>query len=70
MVTAPEDTILMKLRWSRESDESRKQYRDALGVFEVQRGDLDEDYLRRWARELGVADLYTRLQADAGEAME
>lgn len=67
VVTSPEDTILMKLRWSRLSGDSDRQYRDALGVFEVQGGDLDDRYLAQWAAELGVLDLYERLCGDAGE---
>lgn len=55
-VSAPEDTILQKLVWSAKSGGSERQLRDAAGVYEVQEGTLDEQYLDRWARELGVED--------------
>jgi hypothetical protein len=67
-VSAPEDTILAKLRWSRLSGGSEKQMTDALRVFEVQRGSLDLDYLNRWASQLGVDDLWQRIQAEAEPA--
>jgi len=56
-VSSPEDTILMKLRWSRASGGSEKQLIDALRVYEVQAGGLDAQYLRDWAARLGVDDL-------------
>jgi hypothetical protein len=65
LVSAPEDTILMKLRWSRESGGSEKQRLDALRVYEVQAGVLDEEYLDRWAVWLGVTDLLTELRDEA-----
>ena len=53
-VTTPEDTILMKLKWSEMSGGSEKQVRDARRVFEVQHNLLDREYLERWASELGI----------------
>jgi hypothetical protein len=53
-VSAPEDTILMKLRWAALSGGSQKQLTDALRVYEVQHGALDLDYLNEWAGRLGV----------------
>jgi hypothetical protein len=64
-VSAPEDTILMKLRWCQISGGSEKQFSDALGVFELQRGALDLDYLNEWAKRLGVEALWARVQAEA-----
>ena len=60
-VSSPEDTILMKLRWSRASGGSEKQLTDALRVYEVQAGGLDAQYLRDWAARLGVDDLLDAL---------
>ena len=51
-VQTPEDTILSKLDWAKESG-SEMQLRDALGVALQQWQQLDQDYLRRWAAELG-----------------
>ena len=64
-VSAPEDTILMKLRWARASGGSEKQLTDALRVYEVQAGGLDAQYLRGWASRLGVADLLEALLEQA-----
>jgi len=50
-VSSPEDTILSKLEWAKDS-QSEQQFRDALGVAVVQWGHLDMDYLRDWAKEL------------------
>ncbi|MEW6213313.1 MAG: hypothetical protein AB1631_33760 [Acidobacteriota bacterium] len=60
-VATPEDTILAKLVWYRKGNEiSDKQWQDVLGVIRMQVGHLDLEYLRRWAAELGVADLLAR----------
>ncbi len=60
-VSAPEDTILAKLRWAKQAGGSEKQFKDALNVYEVQFPHLDMTYLQRWVTELGVEDLWTRL---------
>jgi hypothetical protein len=49
-----EDIILHKLYWHRITP-SERQLSDVAGVVHVQRGNLDEAYLRRWANEIGVA---------------
>ena len=64
-VSRPEDTILMKLRWAAMMGGSEKQFVDALRVYEVQHGRLDEPYLDRWADTLGVVAALTRLRAEA-----
>lgn len=66
-VSRPEDTILQKLRWSRLSGGSEKSFVDALRVYEVQMGGLDEEYMDRWAERLGVVDLWERLRDEAEE---
>jgi hypothetical protein len=63
--STPEDTILMKLRWAAESGGSEKQLLDAIGVYEVQAGALDEHYLDEWAKRLGVQDSLARVRAKA-----
>jgi hypothetical protein len=50
-VTSPEDVILSKLEWSKDSH-SEPQFRDALGVAVVQWNRLDMDYLHKWAEQL------------------
>jgi len=53
-VISPEDLILSKLRWSQMSGGSAKQVGDVIGVYEVQRAWLDEDYLNTWAGSLDL----------------
>jgi hypothetical protein len=65
VASRPEDTILMKLKWSRLSGGSKKQYVDALRVYEVQGEQLDHEYLERWAAALGVSDLLEQIIGEA-----
>jgi hypothetical protein len=55
---SPEDTILAKLDWYRKgNDISERQWCDVLGVLKLRQGDLDLEYLRKWATELNISDL-------------
>jgi len=56
----PEDSVLSKLEWARQGGDSERQIRDAAGVVELNPM-LDRQYVRRWALELGVADLWSRI---------
>ena len=60
LVQSPEDLILSKLLWGKES-ESERQFRDVVGVFDIWRSKLDVAYLRRWADEIGVRELLEKL---------
>ncbi len=64
-VSRPEDTILQKLRWAKLAGGSQKQFGDALGVYEVQSGRLDQAYLDRWAELLSVSEMLARLRLEA-----
>ena len=65
-VTSPEDVILSKLEWYRMGGEvSERQWRDILGVLKTRLGELDLDYLHRWAKELNVSDLLERALKEA-----
>jgi hypothetical protein len=64
-VSSPEDTILMKLRWSKMSGGSEKQFIDAIRVYEVQHKKLDHEYLREWALKLGIEKEMEKLKAEA-----
>jgi hypothetical protein len=55
-----EDAVLSKLEWARRSGDSERQLRDAAGVVELNPS-LDRDYVRRWAEQLGVVDLWERI---------
>ena len=61
-VLSAEDTILAKLRWYRMGGEqSERQWRDVVGVVNVQGERLDLGYLHQMAAELHVEDLLGRL---------
>lgn len=63
---SPEDTILSKLEWFRMGGEvSDRQWRDIIGVLKTRAGELDLEYLRRWAAELHVSDLLERALGQA-----
>lgn len=65
--SSAEDTILSKLEWYRMGGEvSDRQWRDILGVLKTRAGDLELDYLRKWAKELKVSDLLERALKQAG----
>ncbi|TKJ38789.1 MAG: hypothetical protein CEE38_03560 [Planctomycetes bacterium B3_Pla] len=64
-VSSPEDTILAKLRWAELCGGSEKHFTDALRVYEVQHGNLDQDYLESWAENLNVQTLWKRIKNEA-----
>jgi hypothetical protein len=66
-VSTPEDTILMKLRWASMSGGSEKQFTDAVRVFEVQYGKLDQAYLREWGMKLGLEQDLEKLKQAANK---
>jgi hypothetical protein len=60
-VTSPEDTVLAKLEWYRMGGEvSDRQWHDIIGVLKTRAGELNLEYLRKWATELNVRDLLER----------
>ena len=65
VVSSPEDTILAKLRWSKMSGGSEKQFVDALRIYELQYEILDTQYLLCWAKALVLEDLWDRLIMEA-----
>jgi hypothetical protein len=65
-VVSPEDIILLKLRWFKETDcTSERQWNDVLGVLAVQGKSLDFKYLTESARKLGLEELLERARAEA-----
>jgi hypothetical protein len=66
-LSTPEDLILTKLVWFRQSD-SQKHYLDALGVCRAQKAVLNYDYLHDQAVALSVASLLERLENEAQSA--
>ncbi len=64
-VVTPEDIILMKLWWRRDS-RSEKQWSNALAVARIRGHALDWSYLRNWAQSLGVAGDLDQMMREAG----
>ena len=65
-VVSPEDIILLKLRWFRETGgTSERQWTDVLGVLAVQGKALDFEYLTDSAKKLGLEELLKRAVAEA-----
>ncbi len=62
-VSAPEDTIIAKLRWSKLSGGGRKQCLDALRVFEIQKEVIDTTYLGRWVEKLELKSEWDEMLA-------
>lgn len=64
-IATAEDIILLKLEWYRLGNEtSERQWSDLTTVAKLQGKQLDREYLRRWADELGVVDLLDRLLSE------
>ena len=57
--TSPEDVILKKLLWFKESA-IQKHFDDAFGVSEIQK-DLEVEYITAWADKLSVRDLWDKI---------
>ena len=65
-VATAEDTILAKLRWFRPGNEtSINQWNDVVGILGTSPQNLDFNYLRNWAIELGVIDMLEKAVDDA-----
>jgi len=64
-VSTPEDTILQKLYWSKISGGSKKQYNDALNVFEIQYGNIDIEYMHYWSKKLDIEPLFNKIKSEA-----
>lgn len=55
-ISSPEDLILMKLCWYKDSG-SEKHLLDVRGIYQIQSGKLNKQYLESWAQKLSVKDL-------------
>ena len=63
-VATREDILLAKLRWYRQGGEqSEVQRRDIQGLVALNRGEMDVEYMRRWASTLAVDDLLSHYLA-------
>jgi len=61
-VASPEDTVLSKLEWAKQSGGSDLQLRDASGILQLRASDLDLGYIERWVVELELQDLWSRVR--------
>ncbi len=64
---SPEDLVLNKLLWRRNSL-SDQQWRDVLGILKVQSEILDISYLREWASRLDLIEVLDQAMVQAGIA--
>lgn len=62
-IATPEDIILSKTEWSKLGS-SERQWSDALQIARIQGNNLDLAYIEKWARELGVTDLWDRIREE------
>ena len=68
-VSSPEDTILAKLLWAKQSGGSHKQLLDAIAVYELQGEFLDKGYLVEWVKSLEL-EVYWEELTDMAEPLE
>ena len=59
---SPEDAIIKKMEYYREGG-SEKHLRDIASVLTTSRGQIDTAYIDRWAGQMGLADLWSVIQA-------
>ena len=60
-IASPEDTILKKLLWYKDS-KIEKHLIDAAFVYQIQNENLDKSYLSKWARKHKTSDLLNELK--------
>lgn len=64
---AAEDVLLQKLRWYQIGNQvSDKQWLDILGILKSQE-QLDDVYLEKWAKQLGLCELLTKAREASGK---
>ena len=62
-VASPEDTVISKLEWSKQSGGSERQRRDVAGILATVGAQIDRPYVERWVRELDLVDEWEAAQA-------
>jgi hypothetical protein len=68
-ITAPEDVVLRKLCWWRDTGGSDRQWRDLVGVLRHVGLLMDVDYLRATAQELGFEQELARAIGEADDGV-
>jgi hypothetical protein len=67
-VTSPEDQVLRKLDWFRQSDSmSDRQWRDVVGILRVHGAELDDEYLSESALALDLSAELDEARRQAGQ---
>jgi hypothetical protein len=61
-VASPEDTIVAKLEWSKQSGGSERQRRDIAGIVATVGQELDRAYVERWVHDLDLAEEWAAAQ--------
>jgi hypothetical protein len=61
-VASPEDTIVAKLEWSKQSGGSERQRRDVAGIVATVGPELDRAYVERWVHDLDLVDEWIAAQ--------
>lgn len=61
-VASPEDTIVAKLEWSKQSGGSERQRRDIAGILATVGEQFDRAYVERWVRDLDLVDEWVAAQ--------
>uniref|UniRef100_A0A7C6A8K0 Nucleotidyltransferase family protein n=1 Tax=candidate division WOR-3 bacterium TaxID=2052148 RepID=A0A7C6A8K0_UNCW3 len=62
-LATPEDMIISKLEWFKLSDID-KHYFDALGIYRIQKGNLDLDYINKWCKEKSVLKIWEKIRKE------
>jgi hypothetical protein len=61
-IASPEDTVVAKLGWSKQSGGSERQRRDVAGILTMLAEQLDRAYVERWVQELDLSDEWIAAQ--------
>lgn len=64
-MASPEDTVVAKLEWSKQSGGSERQRRDVAGILATLGQELDRAYVERWVSDLDLVDEWLTAQKAA-----
>lgn len=59
----PEDLIITKLEWFKQTDID-KHYFDVLGIYRIQKENLDKNYITNWCKKKSLLDLWQKIQTE------
>lgn len=65
-IAAPEDVLIAKMRWHRESGSDRH-LRDCVGILKVSGDLIDRDYVERWSSALDLLAIWRTLLERAAQ---